>query len=233
MAMIISNVSGIDRRLFTEKYPDIAKAWGLEGHEPQIKSIVCGYSGKYERELPLVQNGEIKLDKYYQDNRQPEEYFYDVLDAWVVEDIAEIWLKERLSKLNPAFVVGRLGSDKDRIFQTRDSYKITTNADFVCSLNGFKRKIEMQMSRRSRRTYDMKKGKVERAFREGILFLWFVIPENAYFFCDPNKDLKDVKPTCNPDWGKDTYLLASSAVKHYLVRDDFGEEVYEILGLKI
>ncbi len=136
------------RQPFTQKYADIATRWNIDS------SIVVSILERYEvllaQELEKLKTEKMSLPKFFRDKRTDEEYIYDIVDGWVMEDIiSEAWLKSRLMKVNPNIVVQSTGTDSDRVIQKSNSKKITTLPDITFQLDDRDVHIELQMARKA------------------------------------------------------------------------------------
>ena len=197
------------RKPFEEKYSELYKDWNIE--KDLAAYIIRRYTKKHEDELRSLERNELKLPKYFKDRRTDQEYLYDLIDGWLIEDlICDAWLRTNLQLLNENVVVNQMGTNRDRTFQKIDPGKITTDPDFIFSVSGVKQGVELQMARTARPSqgYDMKESKINRAISQNHLFLWIIIPDNQYFFLDPSKYFKDKEPRSNPLWGgKNVYTI--------------------------
>lgn len=191
-----------DRRPFEEKYFSLHKEWAID--EGLCAYIIKRYSKKLEEELEHFKEGDIRLPKFFRDRRTDEEYIYDLIDGWLIEDIVcDAWLRIGLQKINPKIVIKQMGTNRDRTLQKYNPRKITTNPDFIYWLDDFTKNIELQMAREARPTtrYDMKESKVKKAIDNKNIFLWIIIPDAQYFFIDPKKYFTNRAPTVNHLWG--------------------------------
>lgn len=203
-----------DRRSFEEKYKNIHEEWNIK--QNLTNYIIRRYSKKLVEELDSLKKDKIKLPRYYRDRRTDEEYVYDLIDGWLIEDIiCDAWLRDRLLEVNNKIDIKHMGTNRDRKVIKKEKSKITTFPDFIYKVSGEEVKIEMQMARTERiEGYDMKESKVKRAKENGNIFLWIIIPTNKYFICEPEEDLKDIKPFSNPLWGgKKVYRLSKKKLE--------------------
>jgi len=200
---------------FEVKYKNIAQRWGID--ESAVAAIIRRYTELFEEILEKIRRGEqLQLSRYYRDIRRPEEYAYDVVDGWIIEDlVGVVWLPTKVKEINPSVVVTRSGADRSREFVFKGTNRITTEPDFrYTDRHGVERKIELQMARRELKCFDMKESKVERVLREGrIVYLWILLPSDEYFLVDPTV-FKSRKPEPNPRWGgKQTYKICIDEVR--------------------
>lgn len=190
-----------DRRLFSEKYNNLVTRWNISS---EILSYIIR---RYEKLLILEQKSlkenVIKLPRFFRDKRTDEEYLYDLIDGWLMEDIiCDAWLKPKLLEIKSDIEIKNMGTNRDRVIQKSDSSKISTKPDFVFEVNGQDVGIELQMARAElAKGYDMKETKVKRAIKDGNLFLWVIVPKDEYFIIDPQSEMSLLKPEANPLWG--------------------------------
>lgn len=203
-----------DRKPFEEKYKDLPTRWNIKAEF--VNYIIRRYEKKLKEELESLKEDKIKLSRFFRDRRTDEEYVYDLIDGWLVEDIiCDAWLRDRLLEINPKIEITHMGTNRERNLQKFSSRKIGTEPDFIYKTKKGEVKIELQMAREVRKEgYDMKESKVKRALKEGNLFLWVILPGDLYFFCDPAIDLRGIKPQANPLWGgKMTYRIDQKKIK--------------------
>lgn len=189
------------RDSFSKKYAQIASLWNIDND--LLFYIIRRYEKLYIQEIEKLKTEGMNLPKYFKDTRTDEEYIYDIMDGWLMEDvICDAWLRPILLKINPKIKIEVMGTNRDRVIQKYNPNAITTNPDFIFSLNGKETKIELQMARKILSNgYDMKETKVNRAIQDGVYFLWILIPTNEYFIIDTKKDIVNIIPTPNPLWG--------------------------------
>jgi hypothetical protein len=175
---------------------------------------------RYEKllnsELEKIKSEGFKLPKYFKDRRTDEEYVYDIIDGWAMEDlICDAWLRPRLIKANKGIEIKVMGTNRDRVIQKISSKKITTNPDFIYNLDGKDTGIELQMARSEIKDgYDMKDTKVQRAIKNGSYFLWVIVPSDKFFIINPQEDLIKMKTQPNPAWGgKMVYHISQEFIK--------------------
>lgn len=136
------------REPFTKKYANIATRWNIDSGI--VLSILERYESLLAIELEKLKTEKMTLKDFFKDTRTVEEYIYDLIDGWVMEDIiCEAWLKPRLMKVNPSIVVQSTGTDSDRIIQKSNSQKITTLPDITFQLDDRDVNIELQMARKA------------------------------------------------------------------------------------
>lgn len=198
-----------DRRPFEEKYEDLPSRWNVSSDI--VNYIIRRYSKKLQDELSRLKEEGIKLPKFFRDRRTDEEYVFDLIDGWLVEDIVcDAWLRDRILSIDKTVQITHMGTNRDRTLQKFNPRKITTEPDFAyLTKSKCKVQIELQVAReaRPREGYDMKVSKVNRARKSGNIFLWVVIPDDAFFFLDPVADITG-EPRANPLWGgKEVYTL--------------------------
>jgi len=226
-----------DRRPFEEKYKELPCRWNIKSDI--VNYIVRRYTKKLNEEIKLLKEHKMKLPSFFRDRRSEEEYVFDLIDGWLVEDIVcDAWLRKRLLDVSKDIKITHMGTNRDRTLQKYNPRKITTEPDFIyLSPKGEEVKIELQMARKMRKEgYDMKESKVKRAVKNGHLFLWVLLPEDKYFVIDPAIELRGIKPMSNPLWGgKLVYRLAAEELQHvglYGMSGDIPEDLYRILKLK-
>lgn len=226
-----------DRRPFEKKYADLAKRWKIS--DEIVNYIVRRYTKKLEEETQRLKMEGIKLPRFFRDRRTDEEYVYDLIDGWLIEDIVcDAWLRSRLLSIDKAIEITYMGTNRDRTIQKYNQRKITTNPDFAYKTStGKEIRIELQMARESRKEgYDMKESKVNRAKECGNIFLWVIIPEDVFFIIDPKSDLKGVDPIINPLWGgKMVYRLGPdklAEIGKFPMSGEIPMKFYPILGLQ-
>lgn len=189
------------RDSFLNKYKDLPARWNIE-------SDLCFYIiRRYEKLLLEAMTNlaeeKFQLPKYFQDQRSDEEYLYDLVDGWVVEDIiCDAWLRPRLMNVRKDIEVKIMGTNRDRVVQKYNPNKITTDPDFIFTFRGRNVGLELQMARKELSNgYDMKVGKVEKAIAASGYFLWVILPINKFFLINAALELKNIKATPNPMWG--------------------------------
>lgn len=189
------------RELFSKKYSQLSTLWNIDND--LVFYIIRRYEKLYIQEVENLKSDGMKLPKYFKDKRTDEEYIYDIMDGWLIEDIiCDAWLRPRLLKENKNIDIKVMGTNRDRVIQKYNPNAITTNPDLIFSLNGKEIKIELQMARRTLPSgYDMKESKVKRAISEGYYFLWVLIPTNEYFIINAKKEIVNLSPRPNPLWG--------------------------------
>lgn len=221
------------RRPFEEKYSELPERWAVDEH--LVSEIISRYS--QELMVLLKEQKKFRLPGYFADRRSDEEYLYDLLDGWLIEDIVYVaWLEPRLKSIEPEVKVNYAGANHDRKVRFDAFGEITTEPDFVCKFpEGSEVKVELQMARKPRSSYDMKKSKIERATKAGnIVYLWVLLPTDEYFLLDPGIFVGR-EATPNPSWGgKEVYSVYLSEVQAndwgpYQMRSELPERVVELL----
>ena len=225
-----------DRRPFEEKYAEIAKRWKIS--DEIVNYIIRRYTKKLAEELERLKVEDIKLPKFFRDRRTDEDYVYDLIDGWMMEDVVcDGWLRTRLLAIDDKIKITHMGTNRDRTLQKFNPRKITTQPDFIYEAAlGKEIRIELQMARASRKEgYDMKESKVKRARKERNIFLWIIIPEDSFFIIDPDSDLDGVEPISNPLWGgKMVYRLGPAEIQEigkYPLAGEIPKKFYRFLGL--
>jgi len=202
------------RQPFGVKYRNFARRWGVD--ESEADSIIRRHTERFEEVCERLRRGErLQLPRYFRDARSDEEYMYDLVDGWIVEDLVLLWLRAKVREINPSVAIERAGANRTRQFEFRRARRITTEPDFrYTDKDGVERRIELQMAREVLECFDMKESKVKRALREGrTVFLWVLIPSDEYFFVDPAV-FRDREPKPNPRWGgKLTYKMCLDEVR--------------------
>lgn len=145
------------------------------------------------------------------DNRKPEEYIYDVVEGWFLEDIVARWIGFYLKN---QFPTGKLflefsGKDRDRqfVFYKKKGGETSTEPDFTIRSSRGSFFVEFQNSRQGRRSlYDIKEPKRYRLLKlvkgggDGVL-LFSLLPSEEAFFLIPGKHLLNLERRNNPKWG--------------------------------
>lgn len=226
-----------DRRPFHEKYADLPQRWGIS--DEIVNYIIRRYSKKLEMELRKLKTEKIGLSRFFRDKRTDEEYVYDLIDGWLIEDIiCDGWLRNRLLQIDNQITILHMGTNRDRTLQKQHPKKITTAPDFIYRTSSGKEvSIELQMARENRDSsgYDMKESKIKRALRTKAIFLWIILQDDEFFFVDPSEDLKDVRPISNPLWGgKLVYRLSPEkqrVIGRYPMKGPIPSRYHGLLGL--
>ncbi len=225
-----------DRRPFEEKYCSIHFDWNID--KDLTAYIVRRYTKKLEEELIGLQKNKIKLPKFFSDRRTDEDYVYDLIDGWLVEDIiCDAWLRINLQKINSRIKIKQKGTDSDRTLQKYNPEKITTNPDFIFSFGNIDRPIELQMAREARQKlgYDMKESKVKKSMEQNNIFLWIIIPEGKYFFINPSDYFQNKTPTVNHLWGgKMVFTISPSEVEAIgleKMKEGIHSKYHKLLGI--
>jgi len=225
-----------DRRPFEKKYDDIPTRWKVSGDI--VAYIIRRYSKKLEDELRMLKEESLKLPRFFRDRRTDEEYVYDLVDGWLLEDIiCDAWLRDKILSIDSTVEITHMGTNRDRTLQKFNPRKITTEPDFAyLAASKQKVQIELQVAREARpkEGYDMKVSKVNRARKSGNLFLWVVMPEDSFFFLDPVSDITG-EPRTNPLWGgKEVYTLTPvklAEVGKYPMAGSIPQKWHAMLGL--
>lgn len=224
------------RTPFSQKYSDLPQKWKID--EDIVFYILRRYEKLLTSELEKLKTEGMALPKFFKDHRTDEEYIYDIMDGWVMEDIiCDAWLRPRMLQINRNIEIKVMGTNRDRIIQKYNPQNITTKPDFIFSLDGKDVGIELQMARRELSGgYDMKETKVKRAIESGHLFLWVIIPNNEYFIVAPSLEMKDKKPQPNPLWGgKMVYHIDQNFIKdiggYSKMEDKLSDNCMRKLGL--
>jgi hypothetical protein len=190
-----------NRAPFEEKYAALATDWNVS--DEIVSYIVRRYTKLLEKELKTLESDEFRLPGYFRDRRSPEEYLYDLVDGWLIEDIVcDAWLRSRLQERVPTAKVRHMGTNRDRTIQKSQPRNISTDPDFVFLIEEQERAVELQMARALLKTgYDMKVSKVQQALKRDSCFLWVLLPTAQYFVVRPSVDLANIEPMANPAWG--------------------------------
>jgi len=202
------------RRSFDQKYSELHNRWGIDAD--LLHYIIRRYEKLLTIENEKVKKETIKLPRHFRDRRTDQEYIYDLVDGWVIEDIiCDAWLRPKLLDVNRNIHISIMGTNRDREIQKLDHKKITTMPDFLFTNGEVETAVELQMARKELSGgYDMKVGKVNRAIADNGLFLWVIIPNDEFFIIDPKADMKNISPTPNPLWGgKLVYHITQDFIK--------------------
>ena len=224
------------RDSFLKKYSDIPDRWDVDGDI--VYYILRRYEKLLDNEIKDLQKNGMRLPKFFRDRRSDEEYVYDIIDGWVMEDIiCDAWLRPRLLKVANNIEIKVMGTNRDRVIQKYDPRNISTKPDFVFSQNGKEMGIELQIAREALKSgYDMKVTKVKRAINNDSYFLWVIIPEDAFFILRPRMDMTNILPRTNPLWGgKMVYHISQQFILNIggysKMKDDLSDAVIAKLGL--
>lgn len=175
-----------DRKDFYTKYIRLSEDWNLD--ERVVLKVISEYSLKLANEL--LDETEWTLSRFFRDTRNDEEYLFDIIDGQLIEAMIVEWFKSK------GYDAYRNGTDSDGKIVRSGRAKITTKADL--KVNG--RPIEIQMSRNTLDSYDVKEPKINRALKNNTLIM-FIVPGDRYFVIDPKKDLDKAKLYANPRFG--------------------------------
>jgi len=173
------------------KYKD--KAWGIP--EEVVNDIIMTAYDHLVREM--LDETPLTISGHFKDHRTSDEYYADIIEGWLVEDMIVAWFQARGRDVKPA------GSDKDRVIQRTKGSKITTQMDLIED----NRPIEIQMARQIYQVYHVKKGKGDRLVRENGIVMFIIIPSDKFFEVNSEMILAaELKP--NPRWGgKECYWI--------------------------
>ena len=173
-----------DRSPYSNKYKDLANNLGLR--PAQVNKIIS----KYEQRFSTDSNDPIIIEhlskaKYRKDLRTAQQYLYDLLDGWLIEDCMFLWLKSRVKKIDPKAKVSIICSDKDRVVRPSG---VSSDPDFLVKLsNGESKKIELKTGTKLLNEINLKKS----SMLKGTLFLFYFLKENKHFFLnvpiEPNR----------------------------------------------
>lgn len=203
-----------DRRLFSEKYKDLVKRWGI--NYEILSYIIRRYEKLLFSEQDSLKENKMKLPEYFRDKRTEGEYLYDLIDGWLMEDIiCDAWLRPKLLEIKSDITIKNIGTNRDRVVQKIDPSKISTKPDFVFETNKKSIGIELQMARTAlSKGYDMKEPKVKRAIEEGNIFLWVIVSEDKYFIINPQSEMSSLTPLVNQLWGgKKVYHISQEFIE--------------------
>jgi len=224
------------REIFSDKYSQLALLWELD--QDLVYYIIRRYEKLYLNALEDLKTKRIQLPPHFKDRRTDEEYIYDIIDGWLMEDIiCDAWLRPRLIQKNSSIEIKVMGTNRDRVIQKYDSKAITTQPDLIFSLDGVEKRIELQMARKILPNgYDMKESKVTRAIREENYFLWILIPTNEYFIINPSIELGTMQPKPNPLWGgKMVYHIDYTFIDKIgglgKIKDSLSDTYFKKLGI--
>lgn len=222
------------RESFTKKYSDLPTRWNIDSDI--VFYILRRYEKLLSSEIEKLKTEWMQLPKYFKDKRTDEEYIYDIIDWWVMEDIiCDARLRPRLLKINKDIEIKVMGTNRDRVIQKYNSNNITTNPDFIFSIWWKDIGIELQMARSVLKNwYDMKDSKVQRAFQNWNYFLWVIIPNNEFFIINPQKEMNDMKPQANPLWwGKMVYHISQSFIENIGWYSKMNEDINDLYLSKL
>ena len=102
-----------------KKYSNIPDRWGVDGDI--VYYILRRYEKLLDNEIKNLQKNSMRLPKFFRDRRSDEEYVYDIIDGWVMEDIiCDAWLRPRLLKVANNIEIKAMGTNRDRVIQKYD-----------------------------------------------------------------------------------------------------------------
>ncbi len=203
-----------DRRSFIQKYSLLPKQWNVNA--VTVSEYLKQYDKRLQKEIERLKTQPFTIDKYFWDRRNTSEYLYDLIDAWLIEDlIANVWLKQRLNELNKKVSIQLNGTDRNRLVEKKINENISTQPDIMLDWDTGFQPVELQMARKEMKEgYDMKETKVKHAISFGSVFLWIVLPSSEFFIVNPVSDLKDISPFENKAWGgKRVYRISQEKIK--------------------
>jgi hypothetical protein len=223
------------RNRFTEKYSNISEGWGLD--VAQVELITKTIEDRLLNNDGLINEESTDNLAYHKDKRTLFEYAYDVHDGWVQEDLIKIWFENKIKKINENLQFVNVGTDNDRIFQIKNEKKITSTPDFNITLNGkLIKKIETQVARESRNSFDMKENKIKTSIQENGIIMWVIIPDNKFFIIDPTNEMSGLETYYNFLWQKQCYNINSNFIENvggfYDMKDDLSDAYLKKIGLK-
>ena len=106
---------------FSKKYAQVASLWKIDND--LVFYIIRRYEKLYIQEIEKLKTEGMTLPKYFKDRRTDEEYIYDIMDGWLMEDIiCDAWLRPRLLKINPKIDIKVMGTNRDRVIQKYKQY---------------------------------------------------------------------------------------------------------------
>ena len=173
-------ITGIDkvRKPLVEKFENHT-LWGLD--RSVVQDIAIRFDSEFNR-FRLI--GFDKVLNYHRDNRTDEEYLYDILYGWSIEELYIARLELYVKTLDPGARVLRNGTDWDRRIKFRlKDIRSLQDIEIFWS-NGSRKKIEIQSTRQGRRDgkgYDHKDNKIELAIKDNSIFLWINPIEGEVF----------------------------------------------------
>jgi len=225
-----------DRRPFNRKYSDLFRHWNLD--DATVTGLLRQFDERLRKETDRLKTQPFAIDKYFWDRRTTSEYLYDLIDAWLIEElVANVWLKQRLKEMNVNISLELNGTDKNRLVEKNINENISTEPDLLLKWENRSQPVELQMARRELKNgYDMKETKVKHAQRLHSLFLWIVLPRSEFFIINPIHDLTGILPFENKAWGgKRVYRISQEKIKslgYYKMSKIFTEDILTKLGMK-
>lgn len=225
-----------DRRPFIQKYSSLSKHWNVNGET--VSFFLNQYDERLKQENERLKTQPFTIDKYFWDRRNTSEYLYDLIDAWLIEDlIANLWLKQRLNERNKNISIQLNGTDRNRLVEKKVNEKISTQPDIMLDWDSGFQPVELQMARRElKEGYDMKETKVKHAISFGSVFLWIILPRAEFFIVNPLNNLKDIAPFENKAWGgKRVYRISHERIKQmgcHNMNEVFTDAVFRKLGVR-
>lgn len=191
----------------------------LRESEIEVDRLIERYKGLLLENLKYYRSKGINMP-YEQDNRQPEEYIYDVVESWFIEEIVARWIKSNLLHTFPdvKLEVRFSGGDRNRqfVFEKKRGDETTTEPDLAILAPKGIFFVELQNSRRGRREiYDIKSSKVRRIRHRHGMLLFSLLPSESSFFFVPNDQFHLMKKRTNISWGKKlTYFVSQEQLQN-------------------
>lgn len=173
-----------------------------KGH---LFSVLCseemeGLSGT-EHKFLQIRLGSGKL-AFYSGKRSVEQYAFDLVSGWIVEDL----LKERLAEYG--YDVKTIGDDKEREFLEAPS----ASADWL--VNGVSAEcfVDFLGTWMEQKYMDVKPGKMRRLETGEMIMYCYDLNSDIFVSVGPDEILKVCDgripaPTRHPQWNKETYQI--------------------------
>ncbi|TET56938.1 MAG: hypothetical protein E3J52_11105 [Promethearchaeota archaeon] len=192
------------RTEFLSRYRDKELSWSIPG--ATLSGVLIAANQQLIDEI--LDPTPFNISSYHRDSRSDHQYIYDLIDGRVIEDLLVAWFEAAGRK------VYRSGSDADNIIHRGSGKKITSNFDLTDEEFN---KIEVQMSKQSRKTYHVKENKGKRLMTKGGQIYFIILEDDTYFIVKP-EDLIGVPVKFNPAWRKNCYWLEPN--KYYNMKED-------------
>lgn len=158
----------------------------------------------------------VDVDSWIRDRRTAEQFADQLLAYWAVEDAFANWLERNLRNLYPDAKVELAGTDKSRKIIEGQSPrgKVTGEPDYKVSLDGDSKiiPIEFQFAAVDITAYDVKKNKVRKAEKGGVVFFAF-LPIQKFTLMTADFIKTNGKDFINPRiGGKNTWNIEISKI---------------------
>ena len=152
----------------------------------------CNYYNQF-KEVYDPNPVKFKDMEYFQDKRTINEYNFDLLKGWMLEDFFKIIFKSKYIA-GGGFNVKLNNHDSDRVIKKERS-KITSDPDFICNQFQF----EIQGMHFQHHKMNIKLNKYNKAIRKGSFLIHVNIMDGELIFLNPNEiqNIGELKPNEN------------------------------------